>query len=144
MIITRRRPNDHTTGGMTFHPGAQFVSDDFYRKHLKDNADFQEQIESGLMEITLSCDEAKDKSVKSTIQKTSLAETVAALPEKNAIRIIKTIIDGVELKEISKLDKRRDVVAAAEAQIEARQMTMNGMAPIIPPANGDIAIGDFE
>jgi hypothetical protein len=198
MVINRKRPNDHTTAGVTFHPGSQFIADDYYRKHLKGDKDFQSQLDAGFMEINVPvaeestaekeaaallskaekalADNAKiiadaktpeaiknaaqekvatlqaavDKAregVENAVkgkQKTSLAETIVALPEARAILIIKTIIDGVELKEISKLDKRRDVVAAAEAQITLRQGTMDGMAPVIPKATGNIPIGDFE
>jgi hypothetical protein len=198
MILNRKRPNDHTTAGVTFHPGSQFIADDYYRKHLKGNKDFQSQLDAGFMEIMVPAEEsltaekeaaallskaekalsdnakviadaktpdqtkkaAQDKvaalqtdvdkareSAKDAAngkQKTSLAETIVTLPEIKAITIIKTIIDGVELKEISKLDKRREVVAAAEAQITLRQGTMDGMAPVIPKATGNIPIGDFE
>jgi uncharacterized protein (UPF0147 family) len=197
MIINRKRPNDHTTAGVTFHPGSQFIADDYYRGHLKGNKDFQAQLDAEFMEIIVPAEEhtAAGKEVEALLskaekalsdnakliadaktpeaikkaaqektaalqaevdkakesaaaakgkQKTSLAETIVALPEAKAIAVIKTIIDGVELKEISKLDKRRDVVAAAEAQITLRQGTMDGMAPVIPKATGNIPIGDFE
>ena len=142
MILYRGRPNDHTTCGMTFHPGSQFVPDEFYKKTLKDNPDFKAQIKAKFMAVEVPPVESeKGKEAK---PKESLAETIVALPEDEAIALIKTIIDGVELKEISKLDKRRAVVAAAETQIEARQTAMDMMAPKIPNATGNISFGDRE
>jgi hypothetical protein len=145
VIINRKAPNTHTCCGFTFHPGAQFVADAFYAKTLKDNADFKSQTTSHLMEIIVPVAEAGDGKQPPPKPKHNLAETVVALSEEKALEVISATIDGIDLKEISKLDKRRRIVEAAETQIEMRQGTMNGMAPRIPTGSQPpINIGEFE
>jgi hypothetical protein len=151
MIVNRKSPNDHRLEGVTFHPGNQFVDDNIYRTKLEKNKDFKDQIKSGLMSIVeppkdISPDLLKpgeDGKLPDVLK--SLAETVAGLDEEKAIKVISEIIDGVDLKEIIKLDKRRNVVAAAEKQIEERQNTMNGKAPKLPKSNpGGLEFGGSE
>lgn len=143
MVINRKAPNTHTSCGFTFHPGAQFIADAFFLKSLKENGDFKSQINSGLMEIMVPVIESDGK--QQVRPKHSLAEVVVSLPEEKALAVIASTVDGVDLKEISKLDKRRRVVAAAESQIELRQSTMDGMAPSMPRTQpGPINLGEFE
>ena len=143
MVINRKAPNTHTINGFTFHTGAQFVADAFFVKSLEENGDFKAQLDSGLMEIVVPVAESDDK--QQGRPKRSLAETVVSLPEAKALAVVAKTVDGVDLKEISKLDKRRSIVQAAEKQIELRQGTMNGMAPRLPTTKqGPIEIGEFE
>ena len=142
MVVIRKSPNTHVCCGFTFHPGAQFVSDSFYFKSLKDDRDFKAQLASKLMEVVVK--PTSDKKDGENAPKT-LAEVIVKLPEEKAIGIVRETIDGVDLKEISKLDKRRGVVTAAEKQIEERQNSMNAMAPQMPKTiPAPLQIGDFE
>ncbi len=144
MVINRKVPNTHNCCGFVFHPGAQFVADAFYTKSLKGNPDFNSQIKSGLMEIMVPVGEAPADG-KPVRPKHSLAETVVVQPEERAMQIVAATVDGVDLKEISKLDKRRRVVDAAENQIERRQGTMDNMAPQMPrTVQPNIEVGEFE
>lgn len=149
MILNRRTPNDHQIEGRTFHPGTQFVPDDFYRTKLEKNVDFKAQLKAGLMKIEvppeeLSADLLKPgKDGKLPPVKKSLAETIIALPEERAIEVIRDIVDGKDLKEIIRLDKRSKIVEAAEKQIEDRQGTMDGMAPKLPRSHpGNMVVND--
>ncbi len=146
MIITRLTPNDHTMKGIVFHPGAQFIPDDVFIKLLKEDKDFKDQLKAKLMTVTvLPAAAVAGEKGKKLVKVDSLAETIVALPEEEAIAVIQEIVDGVDLKEISKLDKRRNVVKAAEEQIEKRQGTMDGMAPKIGKTHpGPIDLGVIE
>jgi hypothetical protein len=149
MIVNRKTPNDHQIEGFTFHPGAQFVPDQFYRTKLENNSDFKAQVKARLMSIEEPPEElSKDllkpgKDGKLPEVKKSLAETVVALSEERAIAIIRDIVDGKDLKEIIRLDKRSKIVEAAEKQIEERQGTMDGMAPKLPKSHpGNMVVND--
>ena len=151
MIINRTTPNDHVIEGVVFHPGNQFIADDVYRTRLEKNQDFKNQIKAKLLVVVAPPEElSKDllkpgKDGELPPVKKSLAETVVAMSEEKAIEIIKETVDGVDLKEITKLDKRRDVVAAAEKQIEERQGTMDGRAPKMPRSHpGNLEVGGSE
>jgi hypothetical protein len=143
MIITRNVPSETQIEGVTFHPGTQFISDEVYNKKLKNNPVFKAQLKTAsgkkLMEITVPAED------KPAMAKQSLAETVKALSESDAIDIIRGTVDAVDLKEIVKLDKRRGVVAAAEKQIKDRQGYMDAMAPKLPRNAGEpIDLGTHE
>jgi len=142
MLIVRTRPNDCEFSGVCFHPGANFVDDETFSKIIENNSEFKANINSGFM-CVVKPENFEGKQIKG---KKDLTETVVSMREDQAILIIKTIIDGVVLKEISKLDKRRNVVSAAELQIENRQSVMNKMSPNIPQVYSPIPIGngDFE
>ena len=129
MIINRTRVNDHQVEGFTFHPGAQFVSDEFYNKTLKDNADFKSQVKAKFLLIEVPPAEPAKEGKKAAPPKKTLAETLVDLPEEEAIAIIEHTIDGLDLKEVVKYDKRRPVIEAAEQQMEARATALLDMAP---------------
>ena len=151
MIVNRKAPNDHILEGVTFHPGNQFISDDIYRSKLEKNQDFKNQLKAGLMSVVtppddISADLLKPgKDGKLPEVKKNLAETVASLPEEKAISVIGEIIDGIDIKEIIRNDKRRVVIAAAEKQMEERQQTMDNKAPHMPKSNpGNMEFGGSE
>lgn len=136
MIITRNVPSEFQVEGINFHPGSQHIPDELYHKKLKNNPAFLHQLETGknghsLMTITVPAEKEIGNG------KQSLAETVKSLPENKAIEIIQRTVDGVDLQEIIKGEKRRKVVAAAEKQIKDRQGFMDGMAPRMPPTSGE-------
>ena len=137
MIVNRKRPNLHSicwtpkggtnfTGSeITFHVGANFVPDAVYFDGLEGNPDFEEQVKSGFMVVELP---AKKDAKPNQIHK-SLAEAVSSLDEKRALEIVACTLDGVDLKEIIRFDRRRDVVNAAGKQLDNRQAVMNSYQP---------------
>lgn len=127
MIITRTRPNLHSIGStVTFHAGANFIRDELFFGELEKNPDFQEQIKVGHLVVDLPA--VKEKAKGGQIHK-SLADSVASLPEIKAVEVVSKTLDGVDLKEIIRFDKRREVVAAAENQLSNRQNFMNSLQP---------------
>jgi hypothetical protein len=147
MIITRTRPNNHQVEGFVFHPGAQFVPDEFYAKKLANSKRFKAQLKHKLMEITVPPAELPKnaKAGDKAEPKKSLADTIATLPEDEAIAIIGQAVDGADLKEIIRTDKRRPVVDAAEKQMVDRQGTLDAMAPKMPKSHpGDIKVSDKD
>ncbi len=137
MVIIRNLPNTHTVESVTFHPGAQFISDTVYHKTLKDNTSFKEQLKS-FMEIVVAAKPLKDGKIDGK-EFSSLAESVAVMPEELAVRVVEKTVDYLDIQEIIKLDKRRAVVAAATKQVEERQAVLNNLAPKLAPG-GDKSI----
>lgn len=130
MIITRTRPNLHSIGStITFHAGANFVRDEMFFTALEKNPDFQEQVKVGHLVVDLPA--AKEKPKGGQVHK-SLADAVASLDEKKAVEVVNKTLDGVDLKEIIRFDKRREVIAAAENQLSNRQNFMNSLqTPVV-------------
>ena len=128
MVIVRNVPAEHVVSGFIFHHGAQFVSDAFYYSNLKDNLSFKKQIDVGHLIILVEAKPMKDGKINGKAC-TSLADEIQSLSADKAIQIIKKTIDGIDLSEVCRLDKRADVVRVAQKQIEDRQMTMNGLTP---------------
>ena len=140
MIVSRTIPAPHTISwsgtnsdktysgeGFTFHPGANFVPDSLYYSKFEKNPDYIAQIKSGL--IVVDFHPSKQEQGKQIAPAAiNMQEQIAIIPEALAITIIAKTIDGDSLKDISKIDKRRNVRDAAEKQIANRQAFMNGLA----------------